>query len=277
MKSTLRTAMAAMAVLMAQPAWCETFPDIVVLGDEARQAVMQQCSQPCRAGANLVATPPPGSSASAVATLAQRAKHAVIVVDATQGPLPITREHVQIARQAGVPSLSMLFVNVAEVDDAELLELEEMEVREVMNVYEMQGDTSPVFHDAHLAAADLPKQSTRGLASVLEALADTPERTVPAPSLSSGQALQTFIYLLTPQESALTLRLQEGSPITLWVNGQVAQGKVTSTKALDPGDNGDLPIQLDTPVSAGAGSRFLLEREGRVIAMGVVASIAVGH
>jgi translation elongation factor EF-Tu-like GTPase len=48
----------------------------------------------------------------------------VIVVDATQGPLPIIREHIQIARQAGVPSLSLLLVNVDQVDDTQLLALE---------------------------------------------------------------------------------------------------------------------------------------------------------
>lgn len=273
MKLPARTALAILAVMFSLPAFCEALPDIVVLGDDARLVVMAQCSQPCRAGQNTVATAPAGSSASSVASLAQRAKHAVIVVDATQGPLPITREHIQVARQAGVPSLSVLFVKVEQANDAELLELEAMEIRELINTYEMGGDAAPVFYDANLGSV-APMNNVEGLASVLDALKNTPARAPQPAPMIQGQNLQTFIYLLTPQESVPTLKLHQGIQVTLWVNGQVERGVVTSTAAIYPGDSRELALQLNAPVMAAAGSRFLLEREGHPIAMGVVQSIA---
>lgn len=273
MKLTARTAMASLACVFSLPVWSAALPDIVILGDEARMRVMEQCHQPCRSGANAIATAPLGSSASSIATLARQAKHAVIVVDATQGPLPVTREHIQIARQAGVPGLSLLLVNVGQVDDAELLELEEMEVRELMSAYEMNGDNALVFYDANPATAGIPVRGSNGLAGVLGALKDIPQR--PAPPLAgvSGQNLSTFIYLLSPGESTLALKLQKNSPVTVWVNGHVGQGLVSSTGVLNPGETGELSLQLSAPVSASAGSRLLLEREGRIIAMGVVQGV----
>ena len=270
---TLRTALASMAVLFTLPAWSAALPDIVLLGDDIRVAVLQQCPQPCRSGSNSVATAPQGSSASSIASLAQRAKHAVIVVDATQGPLPITREHIQVARQSGVPSLSILLVNVAQVDDTELLELEELEIRELLNAYEMHGDSAPVFYDAS-HAAEMPVQQVNGLASALAALKDEPARPELGLTDVTGKNLATVIYLLTPEESALSLPLRKDSPVNVWVNGQVGHATVSSTNVLNPGDNGELALQLSAPVSAAAGSRLLLEREGRIIALGVVVGIS---
>ncbi len=272
MKLRLRIASAALAVVFNPPAFCETLPDIVLLGDDARIEVMTQCSQPCRSGPNTLAAAPLGSSAAAVASLTQRAKHALIVVDATQGPLPITREHIQIARQAGVPSVSVLFVKVKQVNDAELLELEKLELRDLLNTYEMGGDAAAVFYDANLDSVE-PMKNVEGLASALTALKNIPARPAPPTPMIQGRNLRTYIYLLTPQESMQTLKLEKGAPVRLWVNGQVERGNVRSAIAINPGENGELSIHLDGPVSAAVGSRFFLEREGHPIAMGVVQNV----
>jgi hypothetical protein len=274
MKLTPRSAMACMAFVFSLPASSEALPDILVLGDDVRVKVMEQCIQPCRSGANTVATVPLGSSASSIATLAQLAKHAVIVLDATQGPLPAFREHVQIARLAGIPSLSLLLVNVDQVEDIELLKLEEMEVRELMSTYDMNGDTAPVFHDARHVAVEMPEQNVNGLASALAALKDTPERPLQALTFITGQKLAVVISLLTPAESALALTLHKDSPVTVWINGHVGQVLVSSTTVLNPGDNGELSVQLSVPVSAAAGSLLFLEREGRIVATGVVQGVS---
>ena len=71
---------------------------------------------------------------------------AILVVSAADGPMPQTREHILLARQVGVPYI-IVFMNKCDmVDDAELLELVEMEVRELLDKYEFPGDSTPIIH-----------------------------------------------------------------------------------------------------------------------------------
>lgn len=145
--------------------------DIIFLGDNVRVQLLKQCGSACSAGSYKVKTPNIDSKASEIASLAKNASHAVIIVDAIQGPLPITREHVFIARQAGVPSLSIMFANMSGwegmADAGELLELEEIEVREVLNMYEMGGDNAPVFHDSRIKVVPNLHTNAVGFNSVL--------------------------------------------------------------------------------------------------------------
>src|SRR3989337_1857440 len=71
---------------------------------------------------------------------------AILVVSAADGPMPQTREHILLARQVGVPALVVYMNKVDMVDDAELIELVEMEVRELLKKYEFPGDTTPIIH-----------------------------------------------------------------------------------------------------------------------------------
>ena len=77
---------------------------------------------------------------------------AILVVAATDGPMPQTREHILLARQVGVPALVVFMNKVDLVDDAELLDLVEMEVRELMSAYNFPGDTMPVIRGSALGA-----------------------------------------------------------------------------------------------------------------------------
>jgi elongation factor Tu len=79
---------------------------------------------------------------------------AILVVSAADGPMPQTREHILLARQVGVPALVVFLNKVDMVDDAELLELVEMEVRELLSSYQFPGDDIPITAGSALAATD---------------------------------------------------------------------------------------------------------------------------
>lgn len=79
---------------------------------------------------------------------------AILVVSATDGPMPQTREHILLARQVGVPAIVVFMNKVDQVDDPELLELVEMEIRELLSVYDFPGDDIPVIKGSALAALE---------------------------------------------------------------------------------------------------------------------------
>jgi elongation factor Tu len=92
---------------------------------------------------------------------------AVLVVSAADGPMPQTREHILLARQVGVPALVVYMNKVDQVDDEELLELVELEVRELLSSYEFPGDDIPVIMGSALAALEDGDEAT-GRNSILE-------------------------------------------------------------------------------------------------------------
>ena len=104
---------------------------------------------------------------------------AVLVVSAADGPMPQTREHIVLARQVGVPSI-VVFLNKADmVDDAELLELVEMEVRDLLSSYEFPGDDTPVVIGSALKALE-GDQGEFGVPAILK-LVSTMDSYIPAP------------------------------------------------------------------------------------------------
>jgi len=247
--------------------------DIVFLGDESRVELLASCS-PCQNQKLTVATPKPGASAQEVANAAQGARHAVVVVDASVGPLPVIREHVLIARQAGVPSLSVMFTHMPKLegmsDAGELLELEERSVRELMNKYEMGGDKAMVFHDASIRAIPRLRTHGVGMAEVLRAAQRLPERKARPAESFSGRKFFAYLYVLTPQESKFAAPISNDSSIGLWVNGQSLRARVRTKQAVQPGGNGEVEFEVETPVVAAIGARLLLERGGKIVAAGVV-------
>jgi elongation factor Tu len=108
---------------------------------------------------------------------------AILVVSAADGPMPQTREHILLARQVGVPYI-IVFLNKCDmVDDAELLELVEMEVRELLSKYDFPGDDTPIIHgSAKLAVegdqSELGEPSIFRLAEALDTYIPTPERAI---------------------------------------------------------------------------------------------------
>ena len=104
---------------------------------------------------------------------------AILVVSAADGPMPQTREHIVLARQVGVPYI-IVYLNKADmVDDAELLELVEMEVRDLLNTYEFPGDDTPIIVGSALKALE-GDTSEIGVPSVIK-LVETMDAYIPAP------------------------------------------------------------------------------------------------
>lgn len=104
---------------------------------------------------------------------------AILVVSAADGPMPQTREHILLARQVGVPAL-VVFLNKCDmVDDPELLELVEMEVRELLNKYKFPGDTIPIIHGSALCALE-DKNPALGRDAILK-LMDAVDKSIPQP------------------------------------------------------------------------------------------------
>jgi len=94
---------------------------------------------------------------------------AILVVNAADGPMPQTREHILLARQVGVPAIVVYLNKIDQVDDAELLELVEVEIRDILNEYEFPGDKTPIVKGSALAAVD-GKDEEIGKNSILELL-----------------------------------------------------------------------------------------------------------
>src|SRR5207245_5276335 len=111
---------------------------------------------------------------------------AILVVAATDGPMPQTREHVLLARQVGVPSIVVALNKADMVDDEEILELVELEVRELLNEYEYPGDDIPIVRVSALKALEGDAAWTASVLELMSAVDDgipEPERVLDRPFL----------------------------------------------------------------------------------------------
>ena len=104
---------------------------------------------------------------------------AILVVNAADGPMPQTREHILLARQVGVPAIVVFLNKVDQVDDAELLDLVELEVRELLSAYEFPGDDIPIIKGSALAALE-GKDDATGKDAIMELMKSVDEY-VPQP------------------------------------------------------------------------------------------------
>jgi elongation factor Tu len=120
---------------------------------------------------------------------------AILVVAATDGPMPQTREHILLARQVGVPAMVVFMNKVDAVDDPELLELVELEVRELLSAYDFPGDDIPVVKGSALKALEGDQQWEKTVDELMEAVdtyIPTPERDVEKPFLMPVEDIFTI-------------------------------------------------------------------------------------
>src|SRR3990167_4561805 len=111
---------------------------------------------------------------------------AILVVSASDGPMPQTREHILLARQVGVPAIVVYLNKVDQVDDPELLELVELEVRELLSKYQFPGNDIPIIPGSALAALEGREDATTGKASILK-LMEAVDSYIPQPNRPKDQ------------------------------------------------------------------------------------------
>ena len=136
---------------------------------------------------------------------------AILVVSAADGPMPQTREHILLARQVGVPYI-VVYMNKADmVDDKELLELVEVEVRELLSKYQFPGDKTPIIIGSALKAlegdtGELGEQSIMKLADALDSYIPTPERVIDGPFLMPVED----VFSISGRGTVVTGRVERG-------------------------------------------------------------------
>ena len=173
---------------------------------------------------------------------------AILVVAATDGPMPQTREHILLGRQVGIPRIVVFLNKVDMVDDPELLELVEMEVRELLSFYDYDGDNGPVIQGSALGALNGEQKWVDTVMQLMDAVdnwIELPQRDIDKPFLMPIEAVLT----ITGRGTVATGRIETGIANTGDAVEIIGMGadKLTSTitgvemfkKILDRGEAGD--------------------------------------
>ena len=173
---------------------------------------------------------------------------AIIVVAGTDGPMPQTREHILLARQVNVPRIVVFLNKVDMVDDPELLELVEMEIRELLDFYEFDGDNAPVIHGSALGALNGEAKWEEKVVELMNAVDEyipIPPRDKERPFLMPVED----VFSITGRGTVATGRIETGVVNTgdeMNLIGLGAEGKKTAVtgvemfrKILDTGEAGD--------------------------------------
>jgi elongation factor Tu len=136
---------------------------------------------------------------------------AILVVSAADGPMPQTREHILLARQVGVPALVVFMNKVDLVDDAELIELVEMEIRELLNSYQFPGDTIPITKGSAVAALnnvtpEIGRDSILALMKTVDEYIPQPDRPIDLPFLMPIED----VFSISGRGTVVTGRIERG-------------------------------------------------------------------
>jgi len=173
----------------------------------------------------------------------------ILVVNAADGPMPQTREHILLARQVGVPALVVYMNKVDQVDDAELIDLVEMEIRELLTSYEFPGDTIPIIKGSALAALEgrddeIGKNSILELMKAVDESIPQPVRPIDQPFLMPVED----VFSISGRGTVVTGRIEQGQVKVgeeIEILGIREPQKTTCTgvemfrKLLDSGEAGD--------------------------------------
>ncbi len=146
---------------------------------------------------------------------------AVLVVSASDGPMPQTREHILLARQVGIPAIIVFLNKIDQVDDPELIDLVEAEVRELLNKYQYPGDTTPIIRGSALKAIGATNKDDEALKPIKE-LVDTLDSFIPEP------VRETDKPFLMPVEDIFTIE-GRGTVVT----GRIERGEININEEVE--------------------------------------------
>ena len=147
---------------------------------------------------------------------------AILVVAASDGPMAQTKEHIQLARQVGVPAIVVFMNKADQVDDPELLELVEMDIRETLNEYEFPGDEVPIIVGSALAALEAPDDLSDPAYKPILDLMDAVDEYIPTPERDDAKPF------LMPIEDTMTIS-GRGTVVT----GRVERGKLNVNETVE--------------------------------------------
>jgi elongation factor Tu len=232
---------------------------------------------------------------------------AILVVASTDGPMPQTKEHILLARQVGVPRIVVFMNKVDLVDDPELLELVEMEIRELLSSYGFDGDNTPIIQGSAtgaLAGDEKWVKAIDELMAAVDSYIPLPPRPVDQPFLMSVED----VFSITGRGTVATGRIERGrvkvgegieivglmdAPLTSTVTGVemfrklLDQGeagdnaglllrgieKTQIRRGMVPGDNTSLSVVLIQPIAMEKGLKFAIREGGRTVGAGQVTEI----
>src|SRR5450755_1911684 len=238
---------------------------------------------------------------------------AILVVSAADGPMPQTREHILLARQVGVPYLVVFLNKVDMVDDPELIDLVEMEVRELLTKYKFPGEEIPVLRGSALKALEESTPAEWGnkildLMNAVDKYIPVPERDVDKPYLmpvedvftitgrgtvatghiERGQVLakpgsikphkkfEAEVYVLSKDEGGRHTPFFSNYRPQFYFRTTDVTGSITLPEGVEmvmPGDNVRMTVELITPIACEEGLRFAIREGGRTVGAGVVTKV----
>src|SRR5438477_19646 len=183
---------------------------------------------------------------------------AILVVSAADGPMPQTREHILLARQVNVPYVVVFLNKVDMVDDEEIIELVEEEVRDLLKEYEFPGDDTPVIKG-----------------SALKALEGGQVLSKPS-SITPHTNFRSEVYCLKKEEGGRHTPFFSGYRPQFYFRTTDVTGVANlpeGTEMVMPGDNVEMTIELIAPIAMDKGLRFAIREGGRTVGSGVVTEI----
>ena len=204
---------------------------------------------------------------------------AILVVSAADGPMPQTREHILLSRQVGVPYI-VVFMNKCDmVDDEELLELVEMEIRELLNEYEFPGDDIPIIQGSALKAIEDPAGPWGD--KIME-LMDAVDKYIPDSQSEIDQASSIHtkftaeVYMLDINEGGRDTGYFDDDRLQFYFKTTDVTGEIQLPIEIDmamPGETLDITIELIQPIKITEEEPFIIRDDECTVGLGRVATI----
>src|SRR5205814_701703 len=199
---------------------------------------------------------------------------AILVVAANDGPMPQTREHLLLARQVGVPRIVVFLNKIDTVDDPELLELVELEMRELLTKYNFPGEEVPIVRGSSKPALDCAGKDDAACKCIddLMQVLDRPGSSTPDTKCESR------VYILAKDEGGRHTPFFSGYRPQFYFRTTDVTGSITLPEGVEmcmPGDNVTFTVELiaESPIAMDEGLRFAIREGGKTVGSGVVTKI----